>query len=76
MSEWLDIESAPKDGTEIILMKGNRVTAGSCVEWQETESHYDSAGNFIINSSFFPITLFLAFATIILNIIFLLHHFY
>jgi hypothetical protein len=47
MSEWIDIGLAPKDGTEIILMKGSRVTAGSWVEWQETESHYDSDGNYI-----------------------------
>ena len=51
MNDWIDIELAPKDGTEIIMMKGNRVTAGSWVEWQETESHYDSAGNFIGNTT-------------------------
>ena len=47
VSEWIDIETAPRDGTEIILMKGDRVTAGSWVEWSESESHYDYAGNFI-----------------------------
>lgn len=47
MGEWKGIDSAPKDGTEIILMKAGRVSSGSWVEWSETESHYDSTGNYI-----------------------------
>lgn len=47
MGEWKGIESAPKDGTEIILRNGMRVTSGSWQQWADTESHYDDAGNFI-----------------------------
>lgn len=45
--EWKDIDSAPKDGTEIILKRGSRVTSGSFERWADTESHYDSAGNYL-----------------------------
>lgn len=41
---WRDIDSAPTDGTEIILRKGERVTAGSYQHWSETEDHYDDSG--------------------------------
>ena len=47
MGGWKGIESAPKDGTEIILRNGMRVTSGSWQQWADTESHYDDAGNFI-----------------------------
>ena len=49
--EWMDIDSAPKDGTEIILKRGCRVTSGSLHKWSDTESHYDSAGNYIGNTT-------------------------
>jgi hypothetical protein len=40
MSNWKTIESAPRDGTEIILRKDDRVTAGAWIEWTETQDHY------------------------------------
>lgn len=40
MSGWQTIDSAPRDGTEIILRKGSRVTAGAWIEWSEHQSHY------------------------------------
>lgn len=40
---WRDIDSAPTDGTEIILRKGDRVTAGSYQHWSETENHHDDS---------------------------------
>lgn len=40
MSGWRTIDSAPLDGTEIILRKGDRVTSGAYIEWTETESHF------------------------------------
>lgn len=33
---WEPIESAPKDGTVVILSRGDRVTVGSWAEWQIT----------------------------------------
>ena len=47
MMEWMEISSAPKDGTEIILMKGDRVTSGSWEVISQTENHFDSNGNYI-----------------------------
>ncbi|ANC03989.1 hypothetical protein AB688_18480 [Pseudomonas putida] len=40
MSGWRSIETAPRDGTEIILRKGDRVTAGAWIEWVKSESHF------------------------------------
>lgn len=40
MSEWQLIETAPKDGTEIILRKGARVTSGSWCPWEHSEPEF------------------------------------
>lgn len=40
MSAWQTIDSAPRDGTEIILRKGDRVTAGAWIEWSKSEAEF------------------------------------
>lgn len=48
MSGWQTIDSAPRDGTEIILRKGDRVTAGAWIEWAKSESHFhDTTGEYV-----------------------------
>ena len=39
---WRSIESAPKDGTVLVLCRGERVTPGNWHEWSETASEYHS----------------------------------
>ncbi|HBD33151.1 MULTISPECIES: hypothetical protein [unclassified Cupriavidus] len=39
---WQPIETAPKDGTEILLCRDERVTSGAWGEWEETTSEYHS----------------------------------
>lgn len=41
-NEWRDIETAPKDGTEIILRRGERVGAAQWIYWPA--SHEQCAG--------------------------------
>lgn len=43
MTAWLDISSAPKDGTEIILCRGKRVGAAAWISWPGT--HDEEAGS-------------------------------
>lgn len=45
--EWKPIETAPRDGVEIILMRGPRVSAGSWIEWVHKESEYHSNGTYL-----------------------------
>ena len=37
MDKWLPIESAPMDGTLVILARGDRVTVGHWVDFEEVE---------------------------------------
>ncbi|QZP24167.1 DUF551 domain-containing protein [Pseudomonas mosselii] len=47
MSGWQAIDSAPRDGTEIILRKGDRVTAGAWIEWSKSEASFNSRGDYL-----------------------------
>lgn len=39
---WRPIETAPKNGMEIILRKGGRVTAGAWAEWSTSDQEFHS----------------------------------
>lgn len=50
--EWKPIETAPKDNeTEIILARGNRVTAGCWMEWEERCSEYHASTGVYLGES-------------------------
>ena len=44
---WRPIEEAPRDGTEIILRKGQRVGAAMWVKWEKSASEYHSNGTYL-----------------------------
>lgn len=47
LAGWRDIDSAPRDGTTIILRRDNRVTTGSWLKWGSTRPEYDEHGKCI-----------------------------
>lgn len=47
MSFWQSIATAPKDGTEIILRRGDRVTSGAWIVWSNSESEFTSTGVYL-----------------------------
>lgn len=44
---WQDIATAPKDGTEILLRRGERVGAAAWVEWEKRASEYHANGTYL-----------------------------
>ena len=44
LNPWRPIASAPRDGTTIILRRGNKVATGSWLEWGNAHPEYDSNG--------------------------------
>lgn len=49
--DWLPIESAPLDGSEILLMRGDRVTSGAWIEWVFTAPEYHSSTGVYLGQS-------------------------
>lgn len=44
---WLPIEKAPLDGTEILLCRGSRVSSGAWVVWSSSDSVHGSNGAYL-----------------------------
>ena len=49
--QWQPIETAPKDGTEILLARGDRVSSGAWYEWEETCSEYHASTGVYLGQS-------------------------
>lgn len=47
LDPWPSIESAPRDGTQIALRRGDRITTGKWLEWGDTRPDYDDQGHCI-----------------------------
>jgi hypothetical protein len=44
LNPWPSIESAPRDGTQVILRRGKRITTGALIQWGNAHPEYDSNG--------------------------------
>ena len=47
MSEWQPIETAPKDGTHVMLSRGDRVTLGNWESVISTSPEYHANGTYL-----------------------------
>lgn len=47
LNPWPSIESAPRDGTQIVLRRGDRITTGKWLKWGDTRPDYDEHGHCI-----------------------------
>lgn len=50
-AQWQPIETAPRDGTEVILRRDDRVTSGCWTEWTETEAEYHATTGVYLGQS-------------------------
>ena len=49
--QWQQIDTAPKDGTEILLCRGARVTAGQWLAWTDTVDEFHGATGVYLGQS-------------------------
>jgi hypothetical protein len=47
LNPWPSIESAPRDGAQIALRRGDRITTGKWLKWGDTRPDYDERGHCI-----------------------------